>query len=74
MATVTLDDNFFACLSDIAKNEQKTLEQLFDDWYEDFLDRKAAERADLILEQIRSGQMKTISLAQLEEELDAMDS
>jgi predicted DNA-binding ribbon-helix-helix protein len=35
MATVTLDDNFFACLSDVAKSEQKTLEQLFDDWYEE---------------------------------------
>jgi predicted transcriptional regulator len=74
MATVTLDDDFFACLSDIAKNEHKTLEQLFDDWYEDFLDRKAAERAMVILEQIRNGKMETVPWEQVEKELDEMDS
>lgn len=74
MATVTLDDNFFACLSDVAKNEQKTLEQLFDDWYEEYLDKKAAERAMVILEQIKNGQMETIPWAQVEKELDEMDS
>ncbi len=74
MATVTLDDDFFACLSEAAQTEQKTLEQLFDEWYEDYLDRKAVERADQTLARIRSGEEQVYTLEQLEKELDEMDS
>ena len=74
MATVTLDDDFFACLSNIAEHEHKTLEQLFDDCYEDYLDKKAVERADQTLARIRSGEEQVYTLEQLEKELDEMDS
>ncbi len=74
MATVTLDDDFFAFLSGIAEHEHKTLEQLFNDWAEEYLDNRAAQKALVIREQIKNGEMETVSWAQLKGELDAMDS
>lgn len=74
MTTLTLNDSLVVALSEIAANEHKTVEQLFDDWVEDYLDNKAAERALLIREQIKNGEMETVSWSQLKGELDAMDS
>jgi predicted DNA-binding ribbon-helix-helix protein len=74
MTTLTLDNSLVNTLSEIAANEHKTVEQLFDEWVEDYLDKKAAERALLIREQLNNGEMETVSWSQLKGELDAMDS
>jgi len=74
MINLTLDGDLASTLSGIAEYEHKTLEELFNDWAEEYLDRRAAERALVIREQIRNGEMETVSWAQLKGELDAMDS
>ncbi len=74
MNTLTVDDGIVSTLIEIATNENKTLDQLFDDWIEEYLDKKAAERAEVILEQIRTGKMETISWEQAKRELHEMDS
>jgi hypothetical protein len=74
MINLALNDGIFSTLTEIAASEHKTLEQLFDDWIEDYLDKKAAERADQTLARIRSGEEKTYTLEQVEKMLHEMDS
>ncbi len=74
MINLALNDSMFSTLTEIAASEHKTLEQLFDDWIEDYLDAKAAERAEAIAEQIEKGEMETISWEQAKRELHEMDS
>lgn len=77
MNSLTLDDDLVTTIIDIAKSENKQLNQLvrefIDNYLEEKLERELIKEADQTLERIRNGKEKVFTWKEAREQLYEMD-